>query len=207
MLTTTSEAPTTVPVPRDPDLLRRLYRAMVLIRNFEEKIDALRTSGQLQGSAHLCVGPEAVATGVCAQLNPDDRSISVLRWRPTMGSSCRSFEMHNRWNLPCWRRQPHFWRSERAQANQLASADLQGGSFTVTSLVPFGVDFFTPIINPPQVAILGIGRMFSNVVLEREKAGERQAMTLSLSFDHQAVDGARGSRLDTREALDFTTRS
>jgi TPP-dependent pyruvate/acetoin dehydrogenase alpha subunit len=79
MLTTSTEAPTAAQVPQDSDLLRRLYRTLRLIRAFEEKIDALRTSGQLQGSAHLYVGQEAVATGVCAQLNTEDYVASTHR--------------------------------------------------------------------------------------------------------------------------------
>src|SRR5438552_4333046 len=74
-----TEAPTSAPVPREPDLLYRLYRTMYLIRAFEQKIDALRTSGQQQGSAHLYVGQEAVATGVCARLNAADYVASTHR--------------------------------------------------------------------------------------------------------------------------------
>src|SRR5689334_15383351 len=74
-----TEAATAAPVPTQPDLLRRLYRTMRLIRAFEEKIDALRTSGQLQGSAHLYVGQEAVASGVCARLTRDDYVASTHR--------------------------------------------------------------------------------------------------------------------------------
>jgi TPP-dependent pyruvate/acetoin dehydrogenase alpha subunit len=54
------------------ELLRWMYQRMVLIRRFEERIDALRQSGGLQGSAHLYVGQESVAVGVCAQLRDDD---------------------------------------------------------------------------------------------------------------------------------------
>ena len=72
-------APNAAPVPSDADLLCRMYRTMRLIRAFEEKIDALRTSGQLQGSAHLYVGQEAVAAGVCARLNVDDYVASTHR--------------------------------------------------------------------------------------------------------------------------------
>jgi acetoin:2,6-dichlorophenolindophenol oxidoreductase subunit alpha len=79
MATMASEAPTAAPVPREAELLGRLYRTMRLIRAFEEKIDALRTSGQLQGSAHLYVGQEAVATGVCARLERDDYVASTHR--------------------------------------------------------------------------------------------------------------------------------
>ncbi len=77
--TTSAEAGTVAQIPQDAELLRRLYRTMRLIRAFEEKVDALRTSGRLQGSAHLYVGQEAVATGVCAALNADDYVASTHR--------------------------------------------------------------------------------------------------------------------------------
>lgn len=68
--------------------------------------------------------------------------------------------------------------------------DLQGGTFTITNLGMFEVDSFDPIINPPQIAILGVGRA-------RESDGTRTC-TLSLSFDHRVVDGADAARfLDT----------
>jgi pyruvate dehydrogenase E1 component alpha subunit len=79
MVATSSEAPTTAHIPDDLALLRRLYRTMRLIRAFEERVEALRTSGRLQGSAHLYVGQEAVATGVCARLSPDDYVASTHR--------------------------------------------------------------------------------------------------------------------------------
>jgi pyruvate dehydrogenase E1 component alpha subunit len=79
MVATSSEAPTAARVPDDAALLRRLYRTMRLIRAFEERVDALRTSGRLQGSLHLYVGQEAVATGVCARLNADDYVASTHR--------------------------------------------------------------------------------------------------------------------------------
>jgi pyruvate dehydrogenase E2 component (dihydrolipoamide acetyltransferase) len=68
--------------------------------------------------------------------------------------------------------------------------DLSGGTFTITNLGMFGVDSFDPIINPPQVSILGVGRI-------RDADAEKRC-TLSLSFDHRAVDGADAARfLDT----------
>jgi pyruvate dehydrogenase E2 component (dihydrolipoamide acetyltransferase) len=82
----------------------------------------------------------------------------------------------------------------RARTNQLTPEDVRGGTFTVTSLGPLGVDFFTPIINPPQVAILGVGRIFTKVALEDGRATERQSLYLNLSFDHQVVDGAPAAR-------------
>jgi pyruvate dehydrogenase E2 component (dihydrolipoamide acetyltransferase) len=84
--------------------------------------------------------------------------------------------------------------SSRARNNSLKPDELQGATFTVTSLGPLGVDFFTPILNPPQVAILGIGRVFTKLVLQSGRLAERQMLYLNLSFDHQAVDGAPAAR-------------
>ncbi len=73
--------------------------------------------------------------------------------------------------------------TERALAGEYASGDLSGGTFTITNLGPFGVDSFDPVINPPEVAILGVGRV-----------REDDTMTLSLSFDHRVVNGADAAR-------------
>jgi pyruvate dehydrogenase E2 component (dihydrolipoyllysine-residue acetyltransferase) len=84
--------------------------------------------------------------------------------------------------------------TSRARNTMLQPEEVQGGTFTVTSLGPLGVDFFTPILNPPQVAILGIGRVFPRLVLQSGRVAERQMLYLNLSFDHQAVDGAPAAR-------------
>jgi pyruvate dehydrogenase E2 component (dihydrolipoamide acetyltransferase) len=84
--------------------------------------------------------------------------------------------------------------AERARTNTLELGELQGGTFTVTTLGALGVDFFTPIINPPQVAILGIGRVFDKLTLQDERPVQRQMMYLNLSFDHQVIDGAPAAR-------------
>jgi pyruvate dehydrogenase E2 component (dihydrolipoamide acetyltransferase) len=93
----------------------------------------------------------------------------------------------------------------RARANRLALDDVQGGTFTVTSLGQLGVDFFTPIVNPPQVAILGIGRVFAKLALRDGQVEERSALTLNLSFDHRAVDGAPAARFlkDVKRLLEL----
>jgi TPP-dependent pyruvate/acetoin dehydrogenase alpha subunit len=70
---------TATDIPRGPELLRWMYGRMTLIRTFEERIAALRQSGALQGSAHLYVGQESVAVGVCAGLNRDDYVASTHR--------------------------------------------------------------------------------------------------------------------------------
>ena len=79
---------------------------------------------------------------------------------------------------------------ERAQAGQLTAAEMSGGTFTVTNLGTYDIDGFTPIINPPEAAILGIGRIVEKVVVYRGKIAQRAMMTLSLTFDHRLVDGA-----------------
>ncbi len=80
--------------------------------------------------------------------------------------------------------------AERARAGTLALADVQGGTFTVTSLGMFGVDGFTPILNAPQTGILGVGRLYDGVGWNGEVPRKRQCMTLSLTWDHRVLDGA-----------------
>jgi pyruvate dehydrogenase E2 component (dihydrolipoamide acetyltransferase) len=78
----------------------------------------------------------------------------------------------------------------RARANQLAAAEVAGGTFTVTNLGNYGIDSFNPIIAPPQVAILGVGAIADAVVARAGAPAVRPMMGLSLSFDHRAMDGA-----------------
>ena len=84
--------------------------------------------------------------------------------------------------------------AERARAGTLKEKDFVGGTFTVTNLGMLGVDGFTPIINPPQVAILGVGRMAERPVAVGGRVEVRPVMVLSLSFDHRVVDGAPAAR-------------
>ena len=81
--------------------------------------------------------------------------------------------------------------AEAARETRLSLSDLEGGTFSVTSLGMFGVDAFTPVINPPNTAILGVGRLRDAVAWAT--GGEplrRSALTLSLTWDHRAFDGA-----------------
>ena len=80
--------------------------------------------------------------------------------------------------------------AERARSNQLTPSELQGGSFTITNLGNFGIDAFTPIINPPESAILGIGRIVKKPVVHNDEIAIRSMLTLSLTFDHRVIDGA-----------------
>ncbi len=79
---------------------------------------------------------------------------------------------------------------ERARANQLSKEEISGGTFTVTNLGNYDIDAFTPIINPPEAAILGVGRIVEKVVIYQGKIAQRAMLTLSLTFDHRLVDGA-----------------
>ncbi|HTE18898.1 MAG TPA: dihydrolipoamide acetyltransferase family protein [Armatimonadota bacterium] len=82
----------------------------------------------------------------------------------------------------------------KARAGQLPAAAYAGGTFTITNLGQFGVDSFDPIINPPQVAILGCGRIQDRVVAVDGAPAVRPMMTVTVTFDHRALDGAPGSR-------------
>ncbi len=79
---------------------------------------------------------------------------------------------------------------ERARAGRLTQEEMSGSTFTVTNLGMYEIDGFTPIVNPPEVAILGVGRIVEKVVIHKGKIAQRAMMTLSLTFDHRVVDGA-----------------
>ncbi|MFE9644654.1 2-oxo acid dehydrogenase subunit E2 [Streptomyces sp. NPDC006365] len=80
--------------------------------------------------------------------------------------------------------------AEAAREGRISPAQLEGATFTVTSLGGYGVDFFTPVINPGNVAILGVGRLRDGVEWVDDRPLRTQVLTLSLTFDHRAVDGA-----------------
>ena len=69
-----------------------------------------------------------------------------------------------------------------------------GGSMTISSLGGIGGTFFTPIINPPEVAILGVGKSFDRLVKLKGKIVSRKILPISLSYDHRIIDGAEGAR-------------
>ena len=78
--------------------------------------------------------------------------------------------------------------SEKARSSQLSSSEISGGTFTISVLGV--VDGFTPILNPPQNALLGVGRSVQKPVVRRGEVVVREMMTLSLTGDHQVIDGA-----------------
>jgi pyruvate dehydrogenase E2 component (dihydrolipoamide acetyltransferase) len=83
---------------------------------------------------------------------------------------------------------------ERARAGRSLPDDLSGGTFTITNLGMYDVDAFTPIINLPEAAILGVGRIQPKAVIRDGQIVARQMWTLSLAFDHRLVDGAPAAR-------------
>jgi pyruvate dehydrogenase E2 component (dihydrolipoamide acetyltransferase) len=86
-------------------------------------------------------------------------------------------------------------QSARAKAGQLKAEDMFGGTFTITNLGGYGVDAFSPIINPPQAAILGIGRILPRAVVRDGQLVGRRTCVLSLTFDHRVADGAPAAQL------------
>ena len=82
----------------------------------------------------------------------------------------------------------------RAKAHQLRAEEMQGGTFSITNLGMFGIDAFTPIINLPQAAILGVGRIMARPWVVDDQVMPRKVMALSLTFDHRVADGAAAAR-------------
>ena len=90
--------------------------------------------------------------------------------------------------------------SNRARNKKLKPAELKGGTFTISSLGGIGGSFFTPIINPPEVAIIGVSQsIWKNIYNIKEKKSElKYIMPFSLSYDHRIIDGAAGARFTKR---------
>jgi pyruvate dehydrogenase E2 component (dihydrolipoamide acetyltransferase) len=87
--------------------------------------------------------------------------------------------------------------SARARDKKVSAAEMQGGCFTISSLGGIGGSFFTPIINAPEVAILGVSRANMKPVWKGDKFEPRLMLPLSLSYDHRVIDGAAGARFTT----------
>jgi pyruvate dehydrogenase E2 component (dihydrolipoamide acetyltransferase) len=92
--------------------------------------------------------------------------------------------------------------AEAARSGKLRPEDVQGGTFTISNLGMYGVDAFQAIVNAPQAAILAVGRTTQRAWVVDGQVVARPVMTLSVSFDHRVVDGARGAEfLDTLASL------
>jgi pyruvate dehydrogenase E2 component (dihydrolipoamide acetyltransferase) len=80
--------------------------------------------------------------------------------------------------------------TEKARSGKLAAEDVSGGTFTITNLGTHGIDMFTPILNPPESAILGVGRIRRKPAVVGDAIIPRWMACLSLTFDHRVCDGA-----------------
>jgi len=96
---------------------------------------------------------------------------------------------------------------EKARQGKLTREDVTAGTFTITNLGMYGVDVFFPIINPPETAILGVGRVVEKPVAVNEQVMIKPLMQLSLVYDHRIVDGAPAARflLCVKQILESTS--
>jgi pyruvate dehydrogenase E2 component (dihydrolipoamide acetyltransferase) len=99
--------------------------------------------------------------------------------------------------------------TERARAGKLRPADIADATFTISNLGMYHVDQFTAIITPPQAAILAVGSIVDRVVAVAGKPAVRPMVTLTLSSDHRAADGARAALFlnDLAEAISEPSKS
>ncbi|WP_073255959.1 dihydrolipoamide acetyltransferase family protein [Caldanaerovirga acetigignens] len=94
--------------------------------------------------------------------------------------------------------------SARARENKLSPEEIKDGTFTITNLGMYGIDSFTPIINPPESAILGVNTIYKEPSVVGDSISIRQVMMLSLSFDHRLIDGATAAKflMDLKRILE-----
>jgi pyruvate dehydrogenase E2 component (dihydrolipoamide acetyltransferase) len=97
--------------------------------------------------------------------------------------------------------------ADKAQNKKLFPFDYEGGTFTVSNLGRLGVDSFTAIINPPQCAILAVGRVAPRIVADDDMFAIKSMMTATLSADHRVVDGAIAARFlgEVKQLLEHPT--
>ena len=80
--------------------------------------------------------------------------------------------------------------AQKAKQGQLSNEEMQGSTFTISNLGGYGVEYFTPVLNPPEAGILGVGAVYDAPVYFGEKLEKRSILPLSLTFDHRVIDGA-----------------
>lgn len=119
--------------------------------------------------------PEAVHVGVAVALAPEGLVVPVLRDVATRSLRELAADL--------------LGLVDKARASRLGPSEMQDGTFTITNLGAYRVDGFTPIVNPPETAILGVGRIAEKAVVLNGQIEARLMCTLSLSFDHRVVDG------------------
>ncbi|MFM7977279.1 MAG: dihydrolipoamide acetyltransferase family protein [Pirellula sp.] len=124
----------------------------------------------------LAVDPKACSIGLAVD-TPDGLLVPVIQGIGNLELDQISFESQRLIGL--------------ARSGRLTRAQMEGGIITITNLGAFGIDAFTPIINYPEIAILGIGAIRREpVFIDEQRVEAHHVMTLSLTFDHAAIDGA-----------------
>ena len=121
------------------------------------------------------------------------RSISPSRSTPTAGWSRPVFHDVQDKPLADLAREMDE-RLARAREGKALPDELTGSTFTITNLGVYEIDAFTPIINPPEAAILGVGRLVDRIIPYAGQPTTRTLMALSLTFDHRLVDGGPAAR-------------
>ena len=165
-----------------PFLIKALTHALKEMPEFNSSLDSSSTNLVIKKYINIGIAVDT-PTGLVVPviLNADQKSISDL-----------SIELVD--------------ISNRARNKKLKPAELKGGTFTISSLGGIGGSFFTPIINPPEVAIIGVSQsVWKNTFNRNEKKSElKYIMPFSLSYDHRIIDGAAGARFTKRfkEILD-----
>ncbi|HEY2593003.1 MAG TPA: dihydrolipoamide acetyltransferase family protein [Chloroflexota bacterium] len=129
---------------------------------------------------------EDVNVGVAVALEPEGLVVPVLRNAHTRSLRDLSGDLLD--------------LVAKARVGRLSPAEMQGGSFSITNLGAYRVDGFTPILNPPETAILGVGRIADRAVVVDGALVARTMCTLSLSFDHRVADGAPAAAFLARVA-------
>ncbi|WP_340102029.1 2-oxo acid dehydrogenase subunit E2 [Salinibaculum salinum] len=84
--------------------------------------------------------------------------------------------------------------TDQVKDGEYSMSTFKGGTFTISNLGPLGVDSFNPVINPPEIAILGVGRITEDIVPDGDDITRQHRLTFDLSFDHRVVDGADAAR-------------
>jgi pyruvate dehydrogenase E2 component (dihydrolipoamide acetyltransferase) len=132
-----------------------------------------RVAARLEGAE--IVGPAAINVGIAVALS-EGLIVPVVRDAARKGLREIAIEAKA--------------LGEKARTGHLKLEDVTGGTFTITNLGTYGIDGFTPILNPGETGILGVGRIVEKPAIYRGEIARRAMMTLSLTFDHRVVDGA-----------------
>ncbi|MGB9692576.1 MAG: 2-oxo acid dehydrogenase subunit E2, partial [Candidatus Sumerlaeaceae bacterium] len=90
--------------------------------------------------------------------------------------------------------------AQRTRDRKVTLEELRGGTFTISNLGSIGGGYFTPIVNSPEVAILGVGRAAKRLALIEGQVAERSILPLCVGYDHRLIDGAKGARFVVRVA-------